>query len=202
MGFQELSKLKLQVTLESNFLNWSTRFQVFSKQSMHNQQENMTVGVHVAQNITNCGFVDALENKVACKLVAYQEDGHRLRACRLQSRQSRKLIANLLNTESWELWTRYWKLSNLPIHLPCDFSVDVPLPEITTQHRDPQDWSSVLSTPYWTVQFSEAAWSSTTGSIKPPRGNTGQEQQDTRDLVKHQQTPNLCELYTEVYNMQ
>jgi hypothetical protein len=74
---------------------------------MHNQQENMTVGVHVAQNITNCGFGDALENKAACKLVAYQEDGHRLRACRLQSRQSRKLIANLQNTESWELLTRY-----------------------------------------------------------------------------------------------
>jgi hypothetical protein len=34
------------------------------------------------------------------------------------------------------------------------------------------------------------------------RGNTGPKQQDTRDLFKLQQTPNLCELYTEVYNMQ
>jgi len=47
--------------------------------------------------------------------------------------------------------------------------VDVPLPE-TTQHRDTHDWSSVLSTPHWTVQFSEAAWSSTTGSIITSQG--------------------------------
>jgi len=156
------------VTLESNFLNWSTRFQVFSEQSMHNQQENMTVGVHQAQ-YHHCGFVDALENKVGCKLVAYQRDGHRLPECRLQSSQSRKLRANLQNTESLELSTLHWKLSNLARYLPCDFSVDVPLPE-TTQHRDTHDWSCVLSTPHWTVQFSEAAWSSTTGSIITSQG--------------------------------
>jgi hypothetical protein len=103
MGFQELSKLRLQVALESNLLNRSMIwFQVFSKQSMHNQQENITVRVHLAQY---CGFVDALEKKVACKLVGYQRDGHRLPECRLQSSQSRKLIANLQNTESWQLST-------------------------------------------------------------------------------------------------
>jgi hypothetical protein len=134
MQFQELSKLKLQVTLESNFLNWSTRFQVFSKQSMHNKQENMTVGVHLAQ-YHQLWFCRCPRNKVACKLVAYQRDGHRLPECRLQSSQSRKLIANLQNTESWELSTLYWKPSNLAIYLPRDFSVDDPLPE-TTQHRD------------------------------------------------------------------
>jgi hypothetical protein len=42
--------------------------------------------------------------------------------------------------------------------------MDVPRPE-TIQHRDTQDWSSVLSTPHWTVQFSEATWSSTTAFI-------------------------------------
>jgi len=63
-------------------------------------------------------------------------------------------------------------------------------------------WSSGLSTSHWTVQFSEAAWSSTTGSIITSQGNTGPEQQDTRDLCKLQQTPNLCEVYTDVYNMQ
>jgi len=103
-------------------------------------------------------------------VVAYQGDGHRLRVCRLQSSQSRKLIANLQNAESCELSTRYWKLSNLAIHLPCDFSVDVPLAEITTQHRDTHDWSYVLSRPHWTVQFSEAAWISTTGSIVTSQG--------------------------------
>jgi hypothetical protein len=101
--------------------------------------------------------------------VAYQRDGHRLPECRLQSSQSRKLIANLRNTESWELSTLYWKLSNLPRYLPCEFSVDVPLPE-TTQHRDTNDRSSGLSTPHWTVQFSEGAWSSTTGSIITSQG--------------------------------
>jgi len=80
-----------------------------------------------------------------------------------------KLIANLQNTASWQLSTLYWKLSNLARYLPCDFSVDVPFPE-TTQHRDTHDWSSVLSTRHWTVQFSEAAWSSTTGSIITSQG--------------------------------
>jgi hypothetical protein len=36
----------------------------------------------------------------------------------------------------------------------------------------------------------------------PPRGNTGRKQQDAQDLFKLQQTPNLCELYIELYNMQ
>jgi hypothetical protein len=119
--------------------------------------------------MTNCGFVDALENKVAFNRVADQRDGDRVPECRLQSSQSRKLIANVQNTESWELSTLYRKLSNLAIYLPCDFSVDVPLPE-TTQHRDTHDWSSVFSTPHWTVQFSEAAWSSTTDSIITSKG--------------------------------
>jgi len=59
--------------------------------------------------------------------------------------------------------------------------MDVPRPG-TTQHRDTHDWSSVLSTPHWTVQFSEvstphwtvqfseATWSSTTGSIITSQG--------------------------------
>ncbi len=120
--------------LESSLLNWSTRFQLFSKQSMHNQQENMTVRVHVAQ-YHQLWFVDALENKVACKLVAYQGDGYWLRECRLQSSQSPKLIRNHQTAESWELSTLEhsvdfpWetgKPSNLTIYLLCDFSVDVP----------------------------------------------------------------------------
>jgi hypothetical protein len=183
MGLQDLWKLKLQVTLESTLLNWSIIwFQVFSKQSMHNQQENITAGVDLEQ-YHQLWFCRCSRNKVACKLVAYQGDGHRLRECRLQSRQSRKLIANLLNTESWELSTLEYivhfswetgKPSNLATYLPCEFSMDVPRPE-TTQHRDTQHWSSV---------------------------NTGRKQQDARDLFKLQQIPNLCELYTELYNMQ
>ncbi len=86
-------------------------------------------------NTTNCGFVDALENKVACKWVAYQGDGCRLRECRLQSSQSRKPIGNPQTAKSWELSTLEhsvhfsWetrKPSKLTIYLLCDFSVDVP----------------------------------------------------------------------------
>jgi len=80
-----------------------------------------------------------------------------------------KLIANLRNTESWQLSTRYWKLSNVARYLPGGFSVDAPLPE-TTQRRDTHDWSSALSTRHWRVQFSEAAWSTTTGSIITSQG--------------------------------
>jgi hypothetical protein len=36
----------------------------------------------------------------------------------------------------------------------------------------------------------------------PRRGNTGRKQQHAQDLFKLQETPNLCELYTELYNMQ
>ncbi len=39
---------------------------------MHNQQVNMTVGVYLAQ-YHKLWLLDALENKVACNLVAYQD---------------------------------------------------------------------------------------------------------------------------------
>ncbi len=86
-------------------------------------------------NTTNCGFVDALENKVACKPIACQGDGYRLRKCRLHSSQSRKPIGNPQTARSWEPSTLEhsvhfsWetgKQSKLTIYLLRDFSVDVP----------------------------------------------------------------------------
>ncbi len=97
-------KTKTPVPLESNLLNWSARFQVFSEQSMHNQQVNMTVGVHLAQyhklwlsrcpKIKSCMLADRIP-----------EDGHRLREWRLQSSQSRKLLGNPQTAEGWALST-------------------------------------------------------------------------------------------------
>jgi len=66
-------------------------------------------------------------------------DGHRLREWRLQSSQSRKLIANLQTAEGRELLNLEYMGDRKTIQISniatmC-FSVAVPLAE-TTQHRD------------------------------------------------------------------
>lgn len=98
-GIWELSKLKTRLTLESNLLNsYIIWFQVFRKQSIHNQC-HMAVAVHLAQYHL-FRFLYTIENNVACKLIASQGDSHRLRECRLQCSESRKLLANLPNSEA------------------------------------------------------------------------------------------------------
>jgi hypothetical protein len=75
-----------------------------------------------------------------------------------------RVETNLQNTESSEPLTLEYivhfssetgKPSNFAKYLPCEFYMDVSRPE-TTQHGDTHDFSSVLSTPHLTVNFSEA----------------------------------------------
>jgi hypothetical protein len=165
------------MTSESNLSNWSIIwFQASSKQSVENQQISTTVAVILAQY--HLWFYRCYRNKFSCRLVAYQEDGHRLRECTLQRSKSRKLTANLQDIDHWEIPTLEYiahfsreigKPSNLATHLPCEISMNVPRPE-TTQHPDTHHWSSALSKPHRTVQFSEATWSSTTGCITTLQG--------------------------------
>jgi hypothetical protein len=80
--------------------------------------------------------------------------------CRLQNR---KLLANLQNTEGWQISTLEYfvhlpweteKPSKLEKYLPHEVYMDIQRPE-KRQHRDTHDRSSVLSTPQWAVQFRE-----------------------------------------------
>ncbi len=73
MLFQQLSKLELQVSLESNLLNRFAGFQAFGKTinaQPTSKHDNRSPSSTIPQKR---GFVDALKNKVACKLVAYQD---------------------------------------------------------------------------------------------------------------------------------
>jgi hypothetical protein len=76
--------------------------------------------------------------------------------CRLQNR---KLLANLQNTEGWQISTLEYfvhlpweteKPSKLEKYLPHEVYMDIQRPE-KRQHRDTHDRSSVLSTPQWAV---------------------------------------------------
>ncbi len=141
-------------------------------------------------NTTNCGFVDALENKVACKLVAYQGDGYRLRKCRLHSSQSRKPIGNPQTARSWEPSTLEhtvhfsWEMrkpSKLTIYLLCDFSVDVP--HSKKRHNTNRDMTDLQYSPHRIGHHS---------SVKPlharplvlllPQGGTSVENSKTHGL--------------------
>jgi hypothetical protein len=163
-------KTKTPVPLESNLLNWSVRFQVFSKQSMHNQQVNMTVGVHLAQYhklwLSRCPKI------YSCMQAGrIPEDGHRLREWRLQSSQSRKLLGNLQTAEGWGLSTLEssthfsWetgKPSKLATYQPYGFPR---LFRLQKRHKTETHMTNLLYFPHYIgQQFSEAAWSSNTGS--------------------------------------
>jgi hypothetical protein len=106
-------------------------------------------------NTTDCGFVVALENKVACKPVAYQGDGYRLQKCRLHSSLSQKRTGYPQTARSWEPSTPEhsvhfsWEMgkpSKLTIYLLRDFSVDNP--HSKKRHNTNRDTTDLQYSPH------------------------------------------------------